>query len=297
MHLVGFVERGGLLLTMTDSANFAIDSGIVRHVSSSSAPADMQARGAIFNARVTDPASPIAYGFDEDNGVYFSGNNLLQVSVQGGGFGGGRGEGGGARTSGRRGEDFVPGRTPEMGPPEVAAAETGGGAEARAGAGAGARAGAGAGGEQVGGGAGAGAGAAAAAGGEESGEEDAAGRAEIPDERYTNVDDLLREDDARVRASQPSPDVFPRIVMRFAARANDLLLSGMLNNGSALADRPAIIDAPVGDGHVVMFAINPMWRHQTWGQAALVLNAILHHDALDAGRDELFRPTEDGQGK
>jgi hypothetical protein len=47
-----------------------------------------------------------------------------------------------------------------------------------------------------------------------------------------------------------------------------------------------------------MFAINPMWRHQTWGQAALVLNAILHHDALDAGRDELFRPirpTEEGQ--
>ena len=256
MHLVDFVERGGLLLTMTDSTNFAIDSGIVRHVSSSSAPADMQARGAIFNARVTDPASPIAYGFDEDNGVYFSGNNLLQVSVQGGGFGGGRGGGGGARTSGRRGEDFVPGRTPTMGAPEEEETE-----------------------EE----------------GEESGEEDAAGRVEIPDERYTNVDDLLREDDPRERAAQPSPDVFPRIVMRFAERAGDLLLSGMLNNGSALADRPAIIDAPVGDGHVVMFAINPMWRHQTWGQAALVLNAILHHDALDAGRDKMFQATEEEQ--
>jgi hypothetical protein len=282
MHLVDFAERGGLLLTMMDSTSFAIDSGIVRHVSSSSAPADMQARGAIFNARVTDPSSPIAYGFDEDNGVYFSGGNLLQVSVQGGGFGGGRGGGGGARTSGRRGEDFVPGRTPEMGPPEVEAAGRGEGRGTGAGAGAGA-------GEEGGRGGGARAGeAAAAAEGEAEG-----GDREILEERYTNVDDLLREDDPRARASQPSPDVFPRIVMRFAARANELLLSGMLNNGAPLADRPAIIDAPVGDGHVVMFAINPMWRHQTWGQAALVLNAILHHDALDAGRDKLFQPTED----
>jgi hypothetical protein len=123
-------------------------------------------------------------------------------------------------------------------------------------------------------------------------EGEAEGRAGIPEERYTNVDELLREDDPRERATQPSPDVFPRIVMRFAPRANDLLLSGMLNDGAPLADRPAIIDAPVGEGHVVMYAINPMWRHQTWGQAALVLNAILHHDALDVGRDVAFRAPE-----
>ena len=51
----------------------------------------------------------------------------------------------------------------------------------------------------------------------------------------------------------------------------------------------------MGDGHVVMYAINPMWRHQTWGQAALVLNAILHHDALDAGREAMMEITEEGQ--
>jgi hypothetical protein len=260
LHLNDFVERGGLLLAMTDSSNFAIDSGIVQHVSSSNAPADTMARGVILNARVTDKLSPIAYGFDEDNGVYFSGNNLLQVSVGGGGGFGGFGGGGrgGARTSGRRGEDFVPGRTPEMGPPEEEAEEEAEGVES---------------------------------------EEASSGGAEIPNERYTNVDDLLREDDPRELAGQPSADVFPRIIMRFAARADDVLLSGMLNNGAPLADRPAIIDAPVGEGHVVMYAINPMWRHQTWGQAALVLNAILHHDALDAGREQAFmRPeTEEEQ--
>jgi len=39
-----------------------------------------------------------------------------------------------------------------------------------------------------------------------------------------------------------------------------------------------------------------MWRHQTWGQAALVLNAILHYDALDAGCEAMFtRPETEGQ--
>ncbi len=42
-----------------------------------------------------------------------------------------------------------------------------------------------------------------------------------------------------------------------------------------------------------MYAINPMWRHQTWAQAALVLNAILHHDALDAGREAMLRISEE----
>ena len=56
-------------------------------------------------------------------------------------------------------------------------------------------------------------------------------------------------------------------------------------SGAAYDARPAIIDAPVGDGHVVLFAINPIWRHQTWGQFGLFLNAILHYDALDVGRD------------
>ena len=83
--------------------------------------------------------------------------------------------------------------------------------------------------------------------------------------------------------------------MRFAPSADDLLLSGMIGDGSDLADRPAIIDVPVGEGHVVMYTINPMWRHQTWGQAALVLNAILHHDALDAGREKMTQLTEEGQ--
>ncbi len=83
----------------------------------------------------------------------------------------------------------------------------------------------------------------------------------------------------------PEADRVPRIVMRFADRASELLVSGMLGNGRALTDRPAIIDVPAGDGHVVLFAINPMWRNQTHGQYGFVFNTLLHHRALSVGRD------------
>ena len=85
-------------------------------------------------------------------------------------------------------------------------------------------------------------------------------------------------------ASQLPPlNMRPRIVLQFAAE-KDLLVSGMLAGGSELANRPAVIDIPVGKGHVVMFANNPMWRHQTHGSFALLFNAALNYDHLGAGR-------------
>jgi hypothetical protein len=45
-----------------------------------------------------------------------------------------------------------------------------------------------------------------------------------------------------------------------------------------------VVDAPKDRGHVVLFAINPIWRGETVGSYALVLNTILHFDHLDAGR-------------
>jgi len=77
----------------------------------------------------------------------------------------------------------------------------------------------------------------------------------------------------------------PRVVLRFAAE-RELLVSGMLAGGSELANRPAVVDVPVGKGHVVMFANNPMWRHQTHGSFSLLFNAILHYDNLGVGRGQ-----------
>ncbi|MEP6921296.1 MAG: M14 family zinc carboxypeptidase [bacterium] len=76
----------------------------------------------------------------------------------------------------------------------------------------------------------------------------------------------------------------PRVVLRFAAEEKNLLISGMLAGGSELANAPAIIDVPVGSGHVLMFANNPMWRHQTQGSFFLLFNAALNFDSLNTER-------------
>jgi hypothetical protein len=74
-----------------------------------------------------------------------------------------------------------------------------------------------------------------------------------------------------------------RTVVRFDA-ADKLLVSGMLEGAEEIAGKPAVVDAPVGKGHVVFFAINPMWRHETLGSYFLLFNAILNYRNLDAGR-------------
>jgi hypothetical protein len=52
-----------------------------------------------------------------------------------------------------------------------------------------------------------------------------------------------------------------------------LILSGMIDHPEELAGKPAVIDCPVGKGHIVLFGINPFWRGQTVGSYQLVLNA------------------------
>jgi len=97
------------------------------------------------------------------------------------------------------------------------------------------------------------------------------------------------------------PALRPRVVLRFASDEKNLLISGMLAGGSELANAPAVVDVPVGKGHVVLFAINPMWRHQTQGSFFLIFNTALNFDHLDAGRGPASATvsnatvTEDGQ--
>jgi hypothetical protein len=76
-----------------------------------------------------------------------------------------------------------------------------------------------------------------------------------------------------------------RVIMRFDT-ADKLLVSGMLEGGEELANKPAVIDVPVGKGHIVFFAINPMWRQQTVGSFGLLFNAALNYRNLDAGRSK-----------
>ncbi|MBI2407121.1 MAG: hypothetical protein HYV19_02300 [Gemmatimonadetes bacterium] len=78
--------------------------------------------------------------------------------------------------------------------------------------------------------------------------------------------------------------VRPRVILSFPTSADDMLLSGSLVNGQALSGRAQLVDAPVGKGHVVMFAIRPFWRWQTQGTYSLGFNAIMNWNDLDAGK-------------
>jgi hypothetical protein len=85
------------------------------------------------------------------------------------------------------------------------------------------------------------------------------------------------------RAFVPPPSLYPRVVLRFADEKS-LWISGMLAGGAELAEAPAIVDVPLGRGHLVLFAINPMWRQETQGSFMLLLNAALHFDHLNVGQ-------------
>ena len=75
-----------------------------------------------------------------------------------------------------------------------------------------------------------------------------------------------------------------RVVMTFPQKPEDMLLSGELAGGQALAGRALALDQPLGQGHVVMFALRPFWRWQTQGTFALGFNTIINWDHLDAGK-------------
>ncbi len=93
----------------------------------------------------------------------------------------------------------------------------------------------------------------------------------------------ITDDQLRNPLNVIPPDQRPRVAFRFSEQ-RDLLVSGLLDGGTEIAQRPIVVDVPMQKGHIVMFAINPVWRGETIGSYAMVFNAILHFDNLNAGR-------------
>ncbi|HEY2824174.1 MAG TPA: hypothetical protein VGI83_01385, partial [Gemmatimonadales bacterium] len=92
----------------------------------------------------------------------------------------------------------------------------------------------------------------------------------------------LTDDQLRNPINIIPPAQRPRVVLRFADQ-RDLLVSGLLD-GSEVAQRVAVVDAPMDKGHVVLFANNPIYRGETIGSYFLVFNTLLNWDNLNVGR-------------
>jgi hypothetical protein len=82
------------------------------------------------------------------------------------------------------------------------------------------------------------------------------------------------------------------VILRFYPRPDSLLLSGLLVGGAELVGRAAVIDAPVGKGHVVLFSIRPLWRWESQGTFAMVLNSMANWNYLSSAPTDQRRQTK-----
>jgi hypothetical protein len=222
--LQAFVQKGGVLLTATDTSRFATEAGLTTGVSTSSSQ-KMKIVGSVLGARLVDGASPIAYGYDEKLSVYCDNGPIFSLSSIAGARGRRRlGPESHSRPTGRgsvNDPDFTVGR-PGVEAPEEPSWESW----------------------------------------------------EAPP-----VTDEQRRNGYRVIP----PANRPRVIFRYADN-KELLISGLVEGGDEIAQHPAVVDVPSGNGHVVLFSINPVYRGETRGTYSLVLNTILNFDSLNAGR-------------
>jgi len=231
INLRNFIEEGGLFITITSASEFPIHFYFAQGLTIKETP-NLWAQGGVYKTILEDSASPIAYGFGEELGVYFSSSPV---------FSGGRAVGGTVSTtqrpSGRGGigdQDIYQGRPKTQGQPPGGAGQQ---AQARQ-------------------------------------------RAEMQ-QQQVQIPTFER---GRGFGERGAAGAGYRTIFRFNPNTQDLLISGGILSGEELAGAPAVVTAKMGEGHTLMFSINPFWRGETQGSYALVFNAMLHYNDLDAGR-------------
>jgi zinc carboxypeptidase len=226
-NLESFVAKGGVLVGVANTAEFAVQFGLTNGVSPNNAK-NGSVVGTLLRTKLVDETSPIVYGVSDNLAVYSDDGGSFSISsTRGGGRGGFGGGGGAGRPTGRGTADD----------PDVTQGRP---MEARF---------------------------------------EAPPRPNVqPWQAAPITDDQLRNP-----LNVIPPDQRPRVPLRFADQ-RELLVSGLLDGGGDIAQRPVVVDAPMSKGHVVLFANNPLWRGETIGSYALVFNTILNWDNLNAGR-------------
>lgn len=214
-----FVEDGGLLITVRETAQWAVEYGLARWVSIKPTE-NLKARGTILRASVTDPKSPVSFGYDETVPVHFANAPVFQVGVIP------PDQTKESRPSGRgsKTDPDVPQGRPFVEAPEKP--KPGPGEEGF----------------------------------------------QVPQDAPWWFQPFI-----------PKPEERPRVILSFAKEPDQVLLSGMLEGADELAGTPVVIDSPLGKGHILLFASNPMWRMNTQGTFALVFNAISNYQNLNLG--------------
>jgi hypothetical protein len=70
------------------------------------------------------------------------------------------------------------------------------------------------------------------------------------------------------------------------------VLSGFMNGADEIKDRPAIVLSPLDSGQVLMFATNPIYRWQNFGEFRMLYNALFNYKNLRISLDEPAAATD-----
>jgi zinc carboxypeptidase len=76
----------------------------------------------------------------------------------------------------------------------------------------------------------------------------------------------------------------PDVILRFSD-GKSLLLDGLLDKAGSIAEHAVVVDAHLGQGNVLLFGNNPVYRGETIGTYALVFNAILNYQHLNVAHE------------
>ena len=77
----------------------------------------------------------------------------------------------------------------------------------------------------------------------------------------------------------------PQVIARFTG-GDAGVLSGVMRGADQIRNRPMVVDAPSGKGRVLLFANNPIYRWQTFGEHEMVFNALLFWNDFPAAAPE-----------
>jgi hypothetical protein len=72
------------------------------------------------------------------------------------------------------------------------------------------------------------------------------------------------------------------VLMEFPGGPKNVL-SGLMAGAEEIKHRPAIVDVPLGSGQVLMFATNPVYRWQNFGEYRMLYNAMFNYKDLRLG--------------
>jgi hypothetical protein len=93
--------------------------------------------------------------------------------------------------------------------------------------------------------------------------------------------------------SASGPPAPPQSVLMRYPGGDDHVLSGFMRGSNEIRNRPAIIDMPSGKGRVILFAGNPCYRWQNFGEFNMLFNVVLNYNDI---KTEAPKATPTSQG-